>query len=49
MEINNLQYRTVTFNAGWQQQRSSLLLLNGVVYVSFGSQCDYGSTGTVAG
>lgn len=43
MEINHLQYRTATFNAGWQQQRSSLLLLNGVVYINFGSQCDYGS------
>ncbi len=32
----------ISFNALVENQRSALLLLNGQVYVSFGSLCDYG-------
>ena len=32
----------ISFNALLENQRSALLLLNGQVYVSFGSLCDYG-------
>lgn len=33
---------TVTFDPVVQMQRPGLLLVNGVVYVAFGSHCDYG-------
>lgn len=42
VDINNLQYRNVTFAAGYQQSRPALTLMNGVVYVGFGSLCDVG-------
>lgn len=31
------------FNPSWEHQRTGLLLLNGVVYVAFGSHCDQGN------
>jgi Abnormal spindle-like microcephaly-assoc'd, ASPM-SPD-2-Hydin/PQQ-like domain len=38
------------FNAETVNQRPGLLLMNGVVYLAFGSQCDYGTyVGLVAG
>jgi hypothetical protein len=41
---------TITFDPEYQGQRPGLLLLGGVVYVGFGSHCDYGGwRGYVAG
>jgi len=38
------------FDGQWQDQRPGLVLVNGVVYAAFGSQCDYGNwTGWVIG
>ena len=34
---------SVVFNANYQTQRPGLVLVNGVVYAAFGSQCDDGS------
>jgi hypothetical protein len=34
---------TIVFNALAQHQRAALLLQNGVVYIGFGSHCDYGN------
>ncbi len=34
---------SVVFNPNYQTQRPGLVLVNGVVYAAFGSQCDYGS------
>ncbi len=31
------------FNPDWETQRPGLVLVNGVIYASFGSQCDYGT------
>jgi hypothetical protein len=31
------------FNPDWEAQRPGLVLVNGVIYASFGSQCDYGT------
>ena len=34
---------TITFNAQLENQRSALLVQNGLVYISWGSLCDYGN------
>jgi hypothetical protein len=40
----------LTFNAAWERQRPGLLMMNGWVYMGFGSYCDFGSyVGYVAG
>ena len=31
------------FNPDWETQRPGLVLVNGVIYAAFGSQCDYGT------
>ncbi len=38
----NLKYagQTVSFNPQWQLQRPGLLLMNGIIYIGFGSHCD---------
>ena len=33
----------IVFNGDYQTQRPGLILVNGVVYAAFGSQCDYDS------
>jgi hypothetical protein len=39
--LTNSAGKTVTFNAGQENQRAGLLLLNGVVYIAWGSHCDH--------
>lgn len=39
-KIMDVEIQTAGFNVVWQRSRASLLLLNGVLYVAFGSRCE---------